>query len=439
MKFKKNLVVLLACITMFFLSACKGSASTSTIASTTTPESSATTAPLATDKAPAETPQDFKTFKIGVVEKQATDETVVRREFYENFIAPNYNVQFIFSEVITDVEGEVNFIENCADAGVDAIICMRGGTDAYQLSQIAADYGMLYLYQGRREAAADLFVADYDNFIGAFGASLPLMTKAYSDYLAENASDDGSEGFIILSSDASKGNLVQTDLTVSILQVLQDKYGLTYEKDLKTLAISDAPTIVKNNKDIAIYIYPGQVKQDGWLEGVSSALQSGRYGYLISTLQSYTQTSVVVDEVERTFDKNITVMSMGTMGDALTTAMNTMDKFGNPSVDFVALELTSIKSAGNFAMVYNALTGHKDNMRGSDGLMSAFDYNRIFLTSPEQLSVMEDWDMNGKWAVSREYVDGMLGIYHSEITADDIQEHLNTVTSYEYIYNYLEG
>ena len=41
-----------------------------------------------------------KKFVIGVAEAQANDEVTTRRAYFENFIAPTYNVEFIFSEVL---------------------------------------------------------------------------------------------------------------------------------------------------------------------------------------------------------------------------------------------------------------------------------------------------------------------------------------------------
>ena len=60
----------------------------------------------------AKTPQDFKKFKIGVMESQSNDSTVLRRNYYENYIAPRYNVEFVFSEQVKSAEDEMNFIEN---------------------------------------------------------------------------------------------------------------------------------------------------------------------------------------------------------------------------------------------------------------------------------------------------------------------------------------
>ena len=83
----------------------------------------------------AKTPQDFKKFKIGVCEPQAIDEVVIRRDYYENYLASRYNVEFVFSEQCKDTDDELTFIEGCADAGCDAIISYRS-VDANQMAQV---------------------------------------------------------------------------------------------------------------------------------------------------------------------------------------------------------------------------------------------------------------------------------------------------------------
>lgn len=114
---KKRLTAVLLCAAMVLgLTACSGKeSSVETAAQTTAP---ATEASLA--EGGAKTPQDFKKFKIGVCEPQAIDEVVIRRDYYENYLASRYNVEFVFSEQCKDTDDELTFIEGCADAGCDA-------------------------------------------------------------------------------------------------------------------------------------------------------------------------------------------------------------------------------------------------------------------------------------------------------------------------------
>lgn len=123
---RSALAVLLAAST---LTACGGSAASSAPASA---------AASSTAVAPA------KQYTIGIAEAQANDETTVRRAYLENYIGPAYNVKFIFSEVLKDDAATKTFIENCADAGADAIIDFKSMSG--QMCQICADNDMITSY-----------------------------------------------------------------------------------------------------------------------------------------------------------------------------------------------------------------------------------------------------------------------------------------------------
>lgn len=125
---RSALAVLLAAST---LTACGGSAASSAPASA---------AASSTAVAPA------KQYTIGIAEAQANDETTVRRAYLENYIGPAYNVKFIFSEVLKDDAATKTFIENCADAGADAIIDFKSMSG--QMCQICADNDMVYAISG---------------------------------------------------------------------------------------------------------------------------------------------------------------------------------------------------------------------------------------------------------------------------------------------------
>ena len=81
------------------LTAC-GSSASSTAASTaaSTGSDSAAASTASDSAAPAATKQ----YVIGIAEAQANDEVTTRRAYLEDFIAPTYNVKFIFSETLKD-------------------------------------------------------------------------------------------------------------------------------------------------------------------------------------------------------------------------------------------------------------------------------------------------------------------------------------------------
>ena len=111
---KKRLTAVLLCAAMVLgLTACSGKESSVETAVQTTAPESGTEASLA--EGGAKTPEDFKKFKIGVCEPQAIDEVVIRRDYYENYLAPRYNVEFVFSEQCKDTDEKGGGVSPDAD------------------------------------------------------------------------------------------------------------------------------------------------------------------------------------------------------------------------------------------------------------------------------------------------------------------------------------
>ena len=388
----------------------------------------ATVSPEDTEEATV-SPEDFDTFVIGIAEAQANDETVIRRAYLENYIAPLYNVEFIFSEALgSDSSAMLTFIENCADSDADAIMAWSGQTDSAQMASVCEEYGMYYMYNG--VAREQVFADNLPNFLGSFAADQKAQAQALADYLAESASEDGSEGFIICSMLAASNNIIHTLITSASLTALQDKYGLAYEDTIENLTVTNAPLQVANDKGLNILIYPGSSRKETWLPGLSAYVQTGDYGFVLSAGQTYTNSSVVIDEVERQFDKNIKVVCVGSLGESLLTAFNTDDVFGNPSIDFVTVKANSYITGGMFAMTYNALTGYADNIKNEDGTCNTFMYSQWEVSSPEQLATMEGWDSGDAemWIFDSGYVDQLLGIYNPDLTPETYQAVLDTCT-----------
>lgn len=391
-----------------------------------TPATSPTTASSNTEGTVS--PQSFKKFKIGIAEVQANDESVTRRNYLENYIAPKYNVEFIFSEQCTDSEKVLTFIENCADAGADAVISYLND-DIEQLTQVSQEYGMKYIVntvriQPKTEAA---FAGGYENF-AAFGSNQASIADLFNGWLLESASADGSEGFIICSGVANKGNLQHTEITRGTLEALQEKYGLTFKDELKTIITTSAPLEAVNDKGISIYVYPGSNTQEGWLQGLTAAIQTGRYATLLGAIQIYNLVGVVVDEAEASMNKNLKVASIAVVSETLRTSFNTKDRFGNPSVDMATAKPVSVLCAAGFAQAYNLLTGNESATLAPNGEAAELNTTLWAITDKDILDIVSKWDVSDKWIADYGIVDSMLGIYNSDLTNSDIQAVIDSMT-----------
>lgn len=150
-------------------------------------------------------------------------------------------MEFVFSEQCKDTDDELTFIEGCADAGCDAIISYRS-VDANQMAQVCEEYGMQYVINTARIPEVDgAFEGGYETFQGSFGADNEHVGQLFRDWLSSNASDDGSEGFMITSSLAFSGNIQHLETAIAALSALQSKYNLTFEDTVENLAKTSAP------------------------------------------------------------------------------------------------------------------------------------------------------------------------------------------------------
>lgn len=378
-----------------------------------------------------------KTYVIGIAEAQANDEVTTRRKYLESYIAPNYNVKFIFSETLKDDAAVKTFIENCIDSGVDAVIDFKSATGA--LAQLCKDNGIVYTINGNYVSSPELQSTTYDNFSGCVGANNPQVGSLFKEWLEANASADGSEGFLISTSLASSGNTQHIEIAKAILQGLQEKYGLTYTKTIDELYASAETINAENDKGITITLYPGSPNKETWLPGISALIQTGNYGIVMSSGQTYNQSATVVNEVEASTGKNIKVASIGALGGTLNTAFNTPDPFGNSSIDLCAVKSVSALTACLFAITYNQLTGFGTQMRDANGIPVYFTFNFIGIESAEQLASMDGWDDRDaqNWIVTTDIIDQMIGIYNPNVTADSINEIMGGMT-YEGIASWMK-
>lgn len=415
------------------LTAC-GSTASSTATSTAASTADSTASSTASNAAESGAPVATKQYVIGIAEAQANDEVTTRRAYLEDFIAPTYNVKFIFSETLKDDAATKTFIENCIDSGADAIIDMKSTSG--QMAQLCMDNGLVYTINGNYTAHPELLTTDYTNFAGCIGANNEQVGSLFGDWLADNASEDGSEGFLIATTMASQGNTQHIEIARAILEGLQQKYGLTYTKSIDELIASSDTTNAENDKNILITLYPGSPNKDTWLPGVSTLLQTGKYQMFLSSGQTYNQSATVVDEVEKSFGINIKVASVGALGTTLETAFNTKDSSGNSSVDLIAIKTVSTQTAAMFAATYNALVSGAEcrACRGEDGLPVYFTFNFIPITSADQLTDMSGWDAKetGNWIANKDFVDQMLVTVNPDVTADDINAIMQSL-SYETI------
>ena len=367
-------------------------------------------------------------YKIGVIQAKIDDESALISEYYQNYVAPHYNCEFVFSEACATTDAAMTAIENFADAGCDGILSFAS-TDALQQARLCQELGMAFSFNGNRTSMTeDTFTAGLDNFAGSFGADQPYTGGLFSDWMS-TLDLSSAKGFVVLPSIAYKGNAQHIEIATSILKGIQDGLGLTFTQSIDELVTTASPISAENDKNVEVYIYPGTNADDGWLQGFSAALQTGKYDYVLSAQAIYSVGAVVIQEVEASYNQNIVVGSFGTIGESLATAFNTNDQFGNPSVDMATMKPSTVVAALAFAQMYNQLAGYHDQMQDANGEQMEYVFRMWSATTPEDYEAVAGWDKGADtYIVNYDMIDSMLFDRNPELTGEGLQEILNGIT-----------
>lgn len=423
---KKILAILLSMTMCIGLTACGGS----TGAGATTAAPAVTGASGNTESAaPAKAAADHKKFKIGILEAQLNDESTNRASYFKDYVGPQYNCEFMFSEACSDLNTAMTFVENAADAGCDAIINYYAyPANTEQLVLLCQEKGMVLVENTGCIAANEAaYAAHYDNFGGGFQADQPATGKLFKDYLTATMDPSVSHNFIVATGGAYQGNQQQTEISTNMLEAIAEIYDLKYDSTITELITSSSPVQATNDKGLDIYCYPGMPTASGWLEGLSAALQTGKYDYLLTAPNVIGNIGNAVSEVEVALDKDITLVGFCTFGDALTNAFNTKDKFGNQSLSMSTVKFTSLVNAMGFSKAYNMLTGYSDAVCEANGDPAVISFRMQAVTTPEQLAEMSSWDTPGKWVADYDVIDSFLGANQEGLTVDQVQERIYAV------------
>ena len=378
--------------------------------------------------------------KIGVVEIATGNAVAITEQYFAEYLAPYYNCEFVFSEACSTADDVITFMENCADMGVEAIIC-NYNYDTEQLTQKAADLGMYFCENLNRNATSEAaYTGGYDNFCGTFAANQAAVATLFHDWIVETLDTSEEHGFIVTSGWAYRGNEQHLKITEAMLNALQEVYGLTFDEKIEDYLAASAPVHATNDKGIEIYVYPDSFLTDGWVQGFSSELQTGKYDYVLAAMSVVGYCNVAIDEVERAYNKNITVASFAALGESLTTSFETADIFGNKSVDFASVKYNTLVSAMSFIQVYNALTGYYDCLLDKNGEVQELTFSMSGAATLEDLEIMNHWDQGdgtGKWVGHTQFIDSCLGMNNPSLTGEQIQANVAAMV-YENIKAVLE-
>lgn len=355
--------------------------STSAPANETTAPADETTAPADTQEAPADSSTvSFEKKKIAVAFNSTNDDVLRTQEALKNSIGPALNLEFMFSEAITDAGALTTFIQNAYASGCEAVFTNSSG-DIDQAAAVCNDLGMYFVgisSSGSQENS------EMPYYASVTGASAEGYGESYAEAIRSIVADGEQHSVLILSGAACYGATSFIEGTAGSLRALQDVYGLTYEQDIQALATTSTQVDAANDKGVKITVVPGM--QD-LANMVSPLLQTGEYDVVVGTTDIYGSLSIAIDEVEKALGMNIHMVSRSGFTDTVKAAFNGKDSTGAPIMDAM-VNVGLYEFVASVIVLRNCLDGYAENMR-QDGKCSRIAGQRpLVVTSPEQYNAL---------------------------------------------------
>ncbi len=367
----------------------------------------------------ASTDKQFEKIKIAYATNSVDETFMAMKTAYDNVIAPTLNIEFIYSEPISDAGALTTFIENAYAAGCQGVIVdLASSMD--QAAAVCNDLGLYYVGISSADSKENMQMPYYLSVAGTGAAG---YGESYAEAIKEVVGDGQEHSILIMSGAASYGATSSIEGTSGSLKGLQEVYGLTYTKDIKELATSATQIDAENDKGVKITVFPGMKDM---ATSVSPLLQSGEYDVLIGANNIYDSLGVAVDEVEKAFGKNIKFITRSSFSDAVSAAMNGKDSTGDAIINGLVAQGTYERVVAPI-IIRNAMDGFADNMRG-DGRCSYISKSRpLTVTSVEDYNALSKDNMPYAF-VTEEEILSLTNKYNPDVTWETIDELGATLT-----------
>lgn len=319
---------------------------------------------------------EFKKMKIAFAVNSNNDDVLRTKNAFETSIGPALNIEFMFSEAISDAGALTTFIENAYASGCQAVYT-NVSASIDQAAAVCNDLGLYFVGISSSGATENQSLPYY---ISVCGASPEGYGDSYAEALENILSDGQEHSVLILSGAACYGATSFIEGTAGSLRAMQNVYGLTYTQDVNALATTSTQVEAENNKGIKITIVPGM--QD-LANMVSPLLQTGDYDIVVGTTDIYGSLSVAINEVEVALGKNIHMISRNTFTEMMANAFNTNDSAGTPIIDGM-IDTGMYEMVASVIILRNCFDGYADNMRDNGQCSRVAGQRPMVVTTPDQ-------------------------------------------------------
>lgn len=297
--------------------------------------------------------------KIGVaVYDPGSSEMNMFINYYRDYLEEGFPVKFYFSDKITSVEAENDFIRAVKEQGAQGIISFLG-MDVKETIRVCEENEMYYVL-GSGSISDEDYEAVKENpwFLGTIGPEPETVHQAGCD-MADYFLKKGGKSFLIMSGGASRGSSMHALRTQGMLEVLEEQAGLVLPEEPETMALVDEnTTLTSSDGTVSVTICPDYTEGGDGLANLESAFADGTYDVLMSAFHANTYMDKITEK-EGAQGSNIMVGAIDSFTEQNFEIFKERDAFGNAPIDYVQGKYASMAGPA-FAMVYNAVTGHPE-------------------------------------------------------------------------------
>ncbi|MBR2067421.1 MAG: hypothetical protein IJ875_04080 [Solobacterium sp.] len=304
-------------------------------------------------------------YKIAVANVHEGESFEIFRKYLDEQVAPALNMEFMYSEKLTDANGLMSFMDQAYAAGCDGIINMVTQNDAIsQGAHKAEDWGMWFITEN---SAYVEDVATLPHNLGHMGASAESVGEAYKKAFEGLLSDGKKHSAYIFTGAAVGGNIGQGAAShfysaKGMLEAFQEAYDLKFEKSIEDIVNTQDPgEVATGDPDVHIYLYPGRNPGDA-VTAALPVLQSGTYDIFAAVFSFSAFTNAIAD-VEKSTNTNIKVLGTAQVEAQTKTGFESKDPTGDTVLNGAIINDLCLAAGLKAAILYNALQGASEQMK----------------------------------------------------------------------------
>ncbi len=340
-----------------------------------------------------------KTVKIGVLVADVSGEEALGfANYYKNYIAKNYKVEFSYTEQLKDAAAEKAAIEKFAAQGYDAIISFSASDRATQIETCIANKLYYAVASGMLDDAQYEKYKNEQYFVGQIGPSMDTEFEAgYA--MGKHFADQGVKTIAMYG--AFIPNPMHVYRAAGVLAGIGATYGGASDKDAIVGQI-----FADQGIDVS-KVGANGVQLVGYLQGFGDTTFDELFGCIAAKPEAFLSVGMATTFFTDTLNQNGIAFSDI---DSFTSANGTAMKDGK--LVYLAGKYSS--SIGpTFAAVVNAVNGNP--VRNADGSALSISQSYLVATDSESFEKYFNADKGDSPIYNKEILDTIIG----KVSVDD--------------------